>query len=786
MFIDEEWKKQKQANASGDGDIQTNKSILSTQLIVIGVFLFIFFAIIGAYYLYMLNLDKEIAAVPLNNLSTSTKTVLPSGILATSTDVSDGIFPDNLRAEDLRFGVFYKAPQKFLGIKTEPIAYPINIKSDVINYYDISRKIEMKNKINELNANGFSMLDSQLDVQGSDFFTVYRKLIDNEVPLYVSSDFVWYYNQNNLKTAYKEIEKSVFFENMWDINKKFYDIALARYRKHLNQVGVINDPLLEGERLQATYWAVSLFLLKPTDGQISNKENFSDEKLFSKQESQQYSFDINPEIQREMNKEVKLIRGANGISRSPLFLYEKDYKAFKVPREYSSNAKLSNYYLAKKWQNTIFPLYYRNEECPNCLLDYNDWMNNFVAASLISEDFKNNQNLKNRWAAIYKFISFFEGLRSDLTYLHVNDAMEKEFPNGYSISDIFSNSNKNRKENLASLQKSLAAYQFLAVEGAINRVDEKTKPYLGMRILQENYWPNDYIFSKLTGRELTLAPSGNLEDKRNFCQYGKEGKVAYRCKGSGADLLNLLSILPSNNPEYKRITNYNNYGSKIADINGELRMFDNNTWNMNVYWINFDLSRNYIAYNQDLLKPLSLGTPWIEQKITNTVLGSWVNVGLSPDEWEKYQETRKNNLGFGASCDLRNFVEPNSFFYADLIERNNVLLKAVDILQVGKKTNTVSLAIGELNKKINDLKNISEKELAGENISEDDCRLLREFVTGNKVVQVGDKNMEWGSGENKVKESISGLKLIAYIYSLKKDERVMVVGPVYNYTEDMR
>ena len=81
------------------------------------------------------------------------------------------------------------------------------------------------------------------------------------------------------------------------------------------------------------------------------------------------------------------------------------------------------------------------------------------------------------------------------------------------------------------------------------------------------------------------------------------------------------------------------------------------------------------------------------------------------------------------------------------------------------------------------MKNIAEKELAGENINDEDCRLIKEFISGNSVVRAGRKTMTWGSSRNQTQEKIAGVKLMAYIYNLKKEERIMVVGPIYDYRE---
>ena len=141
----------------------------------------------------------------------------------------------------MNFGSLYKKPTEIFEATIKQFSLPINIKSDVVNYYDVSRKINLESKIEELNNNAFAVLDPQLDSEKSDFFKMYRDLIQKEVPLFISSDFIRYYNQNVLKEVYKEIEKSVFYENLWDICKKLYNISLARYQNHLEEVGLLNS-----------------------------------------------------------------------------------------------------------------------------------------------------------------------------------------------------------------------------------------------------------------------------------------------------------------------------------------------------------------------------------------------------------------------------------------------------------------------------------------------------------------------------------------------------------------
>ncbi len=786
MFIDQEWKKQKEDFSSKSLEDEIAGQAKKRKMIYLALGFFAFAAIFVLVLIVYLNSQNN-PEISLNTgvkhsekKGSSTVSVLPNDFGGNGDSSLNGGGQSNLKAEEMQFGSFYEKPEAYLATNTSRFDLPINIKSEVLNYYDVSRKVDIENQIQEINANGFSMLDPQFNSKTSDFFTMYRSLFDAQIPVFISSDFILYYYQNNLKEIYKDIEKNVFYDSLWNINKKLYDISLAQYRNVYDKTGTVNDPVLEGERLKTVFLAVSLKLLKPKEDQINPNENFIDENKFTAEESGVYYFDIPSDLKAEVDKEVSLISEAKSLSKSPVFLYEKDYSAFKVPDDYKTHAKLKNYFLAKKWMNSFFPLFYKSEDCPDCLLDYNDWLNNFAAASFLADDFKNNQELKNQWALVYKFISFFEGLKSDLTYLHFNQAFKQEFPGGYSLPALFSNDNKHRQENLISLRNAIVANKFLPIEGGTQIQDKKN---MGMRILQDNYWPNDYIFSQLTGSDLTSNDTKSQAMKNTLCS---GGDFVYRCVGFGGDILSLMSILPESNEYYIKNTDYAGYDGKISGLLGQLDKFDKFNWNANVYWINVDLSKTYSGFYKENLSRLSKNSSWMDEKVVNSILGSWTNIGLPADEWENYQDGPSGNLSFSAGCDLQSYVEPNILLYSDLIKRNNMLLKSIEVLRVGSNINAAFISINEMNKDLNFVKRIADIELSGGSLNEEGCQTLKEFVSDTKVKREGVKEFVIKQYQKGIKENISGVKLMAYVYSTKNGDKIIVVGPVFNYQEQIK
>lgn len=714
-------------------------------------------------------------------------TTTPEGQLPIDETGSEGNGNDSevasttIKAEDLVFGNYYNTPEKDYISSIKSYDLPINIKVDVSNYYDFSRKINLDPYIEELNNEGFAVLDNQFPGEYKDFYAFYNYMLTEEIPVVLTSDLLLYYYQNNLKQIFKEIEKNAFYKNVWDIYFELYEIARARYNRILIEKGSENDPILEGARLEVTYFAVALNLLKPQEKQINDNSNLQDESKFNKDDVVAYDYLILENIKESVEKEEALIRYANRKGKSPILLYDRDYSYFTVPTEYKSNAKLNNFYLAMKWANSVFPLYYKSQDCEDCLLDKDDWIINAVAANFITKDFSDNQNIKNQWAIIYKFISHFSGLRDDLTYLHYDLVMKANFGDEYNIEQIFSTDNANRDEDLKKMQNELAKLSFSPMKGSLPRNDKEYKPYIGMRMLQESYWPNDYIFSQVVGKDMLYSDDRvNFDVNNTYCATTNGGY--YRCRALGSDIVDILHPYQHNSYTAENI-NYNFYDEKITLLKDEIGRFNEFAWNDNVYWVSLDLGKKLLDYNKNDYPVFMRGSKWEKERAYNTFLGSWVNLHLPADILASGQDNLNTTTGgFSSSlrCDVRSYVEPNIELISDMMARNEMLKNMIEVLKVSKDTNAAALMLKEINRKFGKIKEVMIKEVNNEEFVEDDCITIRSFVKLHSVDTYGDKEFD-ANGFTNIKD-ISNLKMVVIVYQ-KGDRKILATGPIFNYNE---
>lgn len=775
MFIDQDWKKESDLN-----DDKSNNFVALAILFFLAVSAFSFVFIVKFF-------NKPITVVGLHKESATTTETGKLPIVNTkdgSEDLAGATSTNGIKAEYLTFGHFYKKEDIDFKPNIDNYELPINVKVDVDNYYDVSRKINLDSYIEDFNNNGFAIINEKL-FSSDNFYTGYKELLKNQIPILLTTDFLLYYNQNHLNQVFKEIEKNIFYENLWDINKSLFDISLTRYKRRLNEVGVANDPVLEGIRLEMAYFAVALNILHPKEDQINDKQNLVDESKFSLQDVEDFSFIMPDYLKTDVLKEFDLIYKASGEAKSPIFLYFKNYDYFKVPEDYSGNAKLNNFYLALKWLNSVFPLYYRSEGCPNCLLDYDDWNINMIAANFISKDVYDNEDIKSKWANIYKFVSFFSGLRSDLTYLQYHEALTDLFGEEYSIEDIFSKDNINRDGDIIRLRNKILEFNFSALEGSFDR--EKEKNRLGMRMLQENYWPNVYIFNSLIGNDLRV-PQEKIKGENliTACKSREYYQASFRCSGFGMDVLGLIhpDVSQIDTKKYLLNTQYENYSYHLSDLRNLVGDFDQHTWNNNVYWSTLDISRAILLYDRGG-QPVAINSnAWTNKKDINTILGAWVNLHLQQDRFVNYfEEDVISNFGEKSADDFYNFVEPNLEVVDTLIAKNDMLLKMFFALQLTKKTNIISIQLKDLNDSLKNIRQIIVKELKNEELTQGELDFIVDFSKLYFVKEKGEKKFDIKFELKEITESIDGIKFVALIYN-NNGKKIMVVGPIFNYQEN--
>ncbi len=767
------------SNNEPEGFSKLKKIILIGAAIVV----FIILAAIIWFAVTKLNAQKpKINEAPevVVGLATSTNS-LPNLDLPTnaSTTTATSTF-SNLAVEYLSFADFYKNTDNIFESKFSDYKLPLNSKIDILNYYDLSRKLNLDPALADLNTNGFSIIDNPWAKEAPDFYSIYATLEQKQIPFFITSDFIFYYYQTILKKVYKDIEENIFYDNLWSINKDLYNSAKNRYETRLAAIGNVNDSILEGERLETAYFAVALELMKPAEEQIAPKGTLDDKNKFVTTETERFYFVTPPYLRDDVLREVKLIRDSKEKVKSPVMLYLRDYSDFTVPRDYKTNARLNNFYLTTKWLNSVFPLNYKDKNCPSCLLDKEDWRLAMIASSFIAADFSDSPELKNKWARIYKVMSYFSPLREDLNYVYYRDTLKAVFGENYKIDQLFDDKNPEAKNNMQKLQAKLNALEFSPFLGAIDKKDPSTNYRVGFKMLVEPYLPNDYIFSHLIYPEVDTY-LGTSTAKNNVTACSLKGK-SRRCNNIVPDVINLLSPI-TNNDYFTENSNYSNYDEAAKKL--KERLVTDSVWHTSNYWSTMTSLGSYLNINKFALPLYSQTLAWRDRSLSSA-LGAWVNVQLPLDKFTVNQLFKGQGFNNFSRFNENSYIDPNLNLINELLATNSMMQRMFVALQINQEVVSVSNSLQSLNDNLIALRGVIIKELSGQVLGPEDNEIISNFA---KQLTIEDHlatqktlNLKIPGSKNVLQEDIGTLKLMILIHQDAEDT-VMSVGPVWDYKE---
>ncbi|MDP3837211.1 MAG: DUF3160 domain-containing protein [bacterium] len=691
----------------------------------------------------------------------------------------DGVAGEGNEVEYMSFADFYQQPAERVNADSyATYDLPLNVKVDVANYYELSRKLNLEGGLTALNNQGFVVIDNPFAKEAPDFYALTSLLDQKQIPLYVSADFISYYYQNALKAAFKDVEEGVFFDSLWQISKALYDSSRARYEAHFSEVGTRNDRILEGERLQTAFFAVALELLKPQVDQVDTENKFNAGK-FSVQEKQRLDFTVPSYLRDDVIKELELIRSSREKKKSPVLLYDRDYKDFLVPAEYKDNARLNNFYLAAAWLNSVFPLNYRDETCADCLLDRDDWRINFTAASLIAQDFAKNQELKNEWARVYKTMSFFKGLRDTWDYVGYRDSAKNLFGEDYDIALVFAEDAPEGEENMQKLRRELLARTVVPMQGGLSLQTMEGYKRAGFQFLADFYWPNEFIFGRVSYPTVGVYQGGDRPAGGNVtaCMFDRRNQ---RCQGSGQDILKM--IYPDwTSTAYLENSNYANYNTAMSALRPQAN--EAMKGQLNNYWSSLFIWQNHLNAASENLPPYLRTTAWTERKAISA-LGAWTDMQLPADKLTLRKQDYTTGLAILSDAPDFALVEPSVVFYDRLLAHNRMILEMFQALGLGERSTLATNRLRDSYRQLENLRTIAEKQSKGEKLVAEDTQVIREFARMQTVEKAGSKILSWSNGflgaTLKERLHLPSLMVIAHKAG---EEIVFAVGPVFNYQE---
>ena len=708
----------------------------------------------------------------------------------------------NAKTEDIEFYQYFKLDQ----LKIQPNApqYSLPLSENLItNYGDVKSKLKLdENDLSLLRKNGFVVINNPFNQKEENIVTPYETIKNYDMPIFITTDSLLHIYHIQFDETLRQIEEREFYDAIWHISKSLQETSIEEYYS-------FDGDLKEASRRNAVFFSVALTLLSPKKDQICPyKENWEcGDNYFETEDLKKYSFSVPDFAKKDVEKELELIEKHEGFSTSPLFIYTEDYSQY-IPRgHYTRSEKLKNYFRTLMWYGRMSMLLKGTDQvppgksCPDippckALISTYDAKIQTIEASLITYHLASDGDLLEKWDRIYNVTSFYVGFSDDLGPYEYFESLGSVFNGKF-------NPNALNDESVIKIKTKLAEYSSPKIYGGTgdcnlfppfspNQSDQCLDNTKGFRLMGQRFIPDSYMFSNLVGT-YTGEYMGE-EDVRPFTLVYSGAGRPIRGFPRGLDVMHILgSDRAKHHLEDMNDSKYKDYNNQLALLKKEFDSFSLEDWNRNLYW-------SWLYSLKSLLGEYGTGYPtfmqteaWNDKELT-TSLASWTELRHDTILYAKQSYTARETSAVPPTEEktVTGYVEPVPEFYNRLLALTRMTNKGLEEMKVLDDSSRYRLQ--NLERILERLITISEKELNGENLIKDDYNFIKDFgdelnstiysveENSKKTTIIADVHTEGNTGKV-LEEGVGYVDLIVVAYTFPNGKIFLGVGPVMTYYE---
>lgn len=688
----------------------------------------------------------------------------------------DPVFSD----EDLaaRFGRYYEP----IEVKAEPkvASHPLPLSSDdVQNWGDVVAKVaSVESSMDKLLENGFVSVGWGMN---DDVVAAYKSVKNMEVPVFVTSDSVLHLYHIQFDETLREIEEKEFYRDLTAFSRVFQAESRERYEAAR---GIEKEAWRKG----LAYFSVGLQLLDPdakTPGAVKGL----------------------------VEEELENIEAHAGFEPSAIFSYREDYSQY-VPRgHYTRSEELGRYFKAMMWYGRLtllikgHPDHGPQAHQPALVSPEEARIQTMLGcaiAALLGELEVGGRPASKVWERMYTVTAYYVGLADDLTPQEYRKALRTVFGHSFTPADLAG------EDAFARLKAELARLRPPAIysgtgESVINLdIEEGHKPTpeqldrllgktQGFRIMGQRYVPDSYMLGQM------VAPAvgdGGRAGAFTTVMIPNHGPVRGFPRG-----LDVMAILGSERAleilKDLGDTDNEKYDGQMEQLREEFGEIPRAGWNRNLYW-------SWLYALSGLIEPTAGGgwptfmttDAWTDKQL-NAALGSWSSLRHDTILYAKQSYTPTFTRESAEPRSARpkpvvGYVEPAPELYARLVALTRMTVKGLGEMEVLDENAMARLkSLGEI---LARLQSVSEKELASEELSEDDYAFIRDFgerlnavvsgaeSEGQKTTLIADVHTDQNTRQV-LEEGTGYLRLLLVAYKLPQGHVLIGAGPVFSYYE---
>jgi len=601
-----------------------------------------------------------------------------------------------------------------------------------------------------LEENGFVVVPQGYE----QIYQIYQRADDAGIPAFVTTDAVLHAYHILYDYALRLAEIEHFIADLEALNAAMLEAAEADY-------AATGDPVQEAAWQNLAFLAVATKLLTP-------------------------DADVPAPVRDVVVEELVLIEAHEGITFSPIFGYREDYSQY-VPRgHYTRNEDFERYFRAMMWYGRMsFHLAVpRDPEAAR-----RETRGALLIVRALHNAQVGSEPALDVWERIYEPTAFFVGTADDLTvydYAAVAQEVYGGLPDAIALADD------------AKLDEFIAAARELRppaiVGGFVTDQEDSEEVTMGFRFMGQRFIPDSYMFQQLVYDQVKLYQGSG---EPFTLSYSLAGPIRGFPRG-----LDVLAVLGSARAleilTAEGDTDYDGYAEQLAKLQAEFAALPGEQWTSNLYW-------NWLHTLRPLLEVKGEGYPtfmqslaWVDKDL-HTWLGSWAELRHDTILYAKQSYTIFAGSAMPEPESAQGYVEPQPEVYARL-----AALTAQMQTGLGGR-NLLNYEMAEkldwMEQLLLALKDISEKELRGEGLTDEEYDLIRtigdaledlttfsEEIEGEITSEADERmaliaDVHTDTNTNQVLEEGVGDAFPIYVVVRVEGQQVVTLGGVFSYYE---
>jgi hypothetical protein len=614
----------------------------------------------------------------------------------------------------LRFGRSYRVvPVKSKGGVP---AYPLPLDlTRIENYESAAKELPLAQVEKNLRSNGFAVLPGWA---GYDLVSPYAALADRGMPQFVTADTILHLHRLQLSDTLREIEDRLLAADLAQLTT-----ALAA---KVRETPVPPDNAKDWQSargLALTYLAVGQRLLRP-DAPLPDGADTG-----------------------AVTAIVRAVEAGQALRPVHDFGYAADFAGFRPVGHYAANDKLQRYYRAMMWYGRMplllaggTPAEARRQTMAATLL----------ASAVHQAKLGDGRKALDVWTRIYAVTSFFVGLSDEPGPQQYYAALTQAAGDPPALNELAAQDGQQKFQRelmqfvprplFANVAKAPPSLPSPATGGGLFG---DLGPETGFRLMGQRFAPDAFALGKLVypnvgpGNRKTVFTAATLPD----------GRIV-RGLPRGLDLMALLGSSRARqilhfegDDDYRGSFSALSYDSALARLATDLHALDVVDCNRNLYW-------SWLYALEPLLSehaaghPTFMTAPAYEARLLNTALASWTQLrrdtalytrkGEPLLQESKLATTKEVDAGaipapWRGAIPLA-YLEPLPELYGRLLALTRMAAKELADLQV--LSPAARSHLDQLEKQLERILALAEKELADQALSADDQDFLRHLPGG--------------------------------------------------------